>query len=86
MKNPTTNAHNLYASIVAIMQGDAQDMLTTTKYLTNLYNIDPDWRDDAVNLALGVIEREAHDLLECGDEPDPMLHDVLSCIHEYYNT
>jgi len=86
MKNPTTNAHNLYASIVAIMHGDAQDMLTTTKYLTNLYNIDPDWRDDAVNLALGVIEREARDLLECGDEPDPMLHDVLACIHEYHNT
>jgi hypothetical protein len=35
-------------------------------------------------LALGVIERDARDLLECGDEPDPMLHDVLACIAEYY--
>jgi len=86
MKNPTTNAHNLYASIVAVMQGDAQEMLTTAKYLTNLHNIDPYWRDDAVNLALGVLERDARDLLECGDEPDPMLRDVLACIHEYHNT
>jgi hypothetical protein len=85
MKNPTATAHDLYAAIAAIFEGDAQDLLTAAKQATRAYDIyDADWRDDVTDGVLRVISREAQDRLECNDEPDPMLHDVLACIAEYY--
>jgi hypothetical protein len=52
--------------------------------MASLYLTDPDWNDDAVNATLRVLRREAEERIEYGDDPDPMLYDVIACIDEYH--
>ena len=77
-------AHNLYAAVAATFDLDAQDLLIAAKHLTSLYLRDAEWRDDVVNAALSVLRRDAEERIEYGDEPDPMLYDVITCIDEYF--
>lgn len=77
-------AHNLYAAIAATLTLDAQELLIATKQTASLHLTDPDWNDDAVNATLRVLRREAEERIEYGDDPDPMLYDVIACIDEYH--
>jgi hypothetical protein len=75
-------ANNLIAAFTATFDADAQDLLTAAKHAIARFPMD----DDAVYVTLDFLKREAQERIDFGDEPDPMLHDVLACIAEFYNT
>jgi len=82
-----TLATDLIAAFAATFRADAQDLLTTVKDLIRAVDAAPDDlpTQDAVDATLDLIKREAQERIDFGDEPDPMLRDVLACIGEFYN-
>ena len=79
-------ANNLIAAFAATFVADAQDLLTAAKHAVSQWQGDDGALGDCIYATLDAIKREAQERIEFGDEPDPMLHDVLACIAEFYNT
>jgi hypothetical protein len=69
----------LTAAIAATHDADAQELVTAAKAI---FQAEP---TDATDVAMDLLKREATDRLEFGDDPDPMLHDVVAIVAEYFN-
>ena len=81
-----TLASNLISAFQATYTADAQDLLLAAKYAIATYRDDKDVRlGDGFYAAIDLIKLEAIERLELGDEPDPLLHDVVACIEEFFN-
>ena len=81
-----TLATDLIAAFAATFRADAQDLLTTAKAAIAAWHAaDNGTTQDAVDVTLDLIKREAQERIDFGDEPDPLLQDVLACIGEFYN-
>jgi hypothetical protein len=74
-----TLSQALIAAITATHDADAQDLISAAKAI---FQSEP---NDATDVAMDMLNSEATERLEIGDAPDPMLHDVLAIVAEYFN-
>lgn len=96
----TNIATNLIDAITATFRADAQDLLETVKALWRMYDDMPEDINAAIALeetvyrAMDIIHRDVQDRISHEDDEasldptyprDPVLHDVLACIKEFYN-
>lgn len=69
----------LLAAIAATHDADAQDLVTAAKAILH------GGPSDAADFAIDILAREARERIEYGDDPDPMLADVLAIRAEYFS-
>ncbi|HUX30455.1 MAG TPA: hypothetical protein VMV78_07480 [Thiobacillus sp.] len=72
-------SQDLTAAIAAIHDADAQDLVAAAKAILHG---EP---NDAADFSIDVLAREARERIEYGDDPDPMLADVLAIRAEYFS-
>lgn len=74
-----TLSQDLVAAIAAIHDADAQDLVAAAKAI---FQAEP---NDASDVAIDMLVSEATERLDLGDDPDPMLHDVIAIATEYFD-